>query len=245
MIISAPMPPITTVVRFPIAETPVIDVAMFRKSLCTPSVKIRSSRRSATYAFTTRMPPSDSASRPVTAALILLRSRKIGRSFTKASDIPQPKSARNTSVPAVSFQLSQKSTPSAMPAVTNPPSSCTSPVPTRFRIPSASLMIRAISTPLWVASNRLTGSRSTCSSIRRRMSVTARCAATPRSCDSANPLPACTTDAANAASASGVSRPYCRSTMTLSMRYLELAGRTRPASRLISISTRPMASRPL
>ena len=33
---------------FPIAETPVMVVAMFRKSLWTPRVKIRSSRRSAT-----------------------------------------------------------------------------------------------------------------------------------------------------------------------------------------------------
>ena len=40
----------------------------------------------------------------------------------------------------------------AMTAVTTPPTSCTSPVPTRFRIPSASLMMRDSSTPVCVES---------------------------------------------------------------------------------------------
>ena len=39
-----------------------------------------------------------------------------------------------------------------MPAVTRPPTSCTSPVPTRFRMPSASVMIREIRTPDFVES---------------------------------------------------------------------------------------------
>ena len=37
-------------------------------------------------------------------------------------------------------------------AVTNPPTSCTRPVPTRFRIPSASDMMREMSTPVFVES---------------------------------------------------------------------------------------------
>ena len=43
-------------------------------------------------------------------------------------------------------------TPSAMVAVRIEPVSCTRPVPTRFRMPSASVMIREISTPLLVES---------------------------------------------------------------------------------------------
>ena len=99
-----------------------------------------------------RMPPSVSVSRPVTSALILPRSRKIGRSRVKASAITPPKAASNTSVTVVSRQLSQNSTPSAMVAVTMPPTSCTSPLPTRFRMPSASFMMREISTPVLVES---------------------------------------------------------------------------------------------
>ena len=52
----------------------------------------------------------------------------------------------------VSCQLSLKSHTSAMPAVTRPPTICTKPVPTRFRIPSASVMIREIRMPLLVES---------------------------------------------------------------------------------------------
>ena len=47
-----------------------------------------------------------------------------------------------------------------------------------------------------------------------------------------------------AASASGMSRSTFPFPMTSSIRYLEEAGRTRPAGRLISIRTRPSARRP-
>ena len=63
-----------------------------------------------------RMPPSVSVSRPVTSALILPRSRKIGRSRVKASAMTPPKAASSTSVAVVSCQLSQNSTPSAIDA---------------------------------------------------------------------------------------------------------------------------------
>jgi hypothetical protein len=46
-IITMPTAPMTTLEKAVVAETPVIDLAMFRKSLCAPLVKIRSSRRSA------------------------------------------------------------------------------------------------------------------------------------------------------------------------------------------------------
>ena len=53
---------------------------------------------------------------------------------------------------SVRCQLSQNSTPSPIAAVTNPPTSCTRPVPTRLRMPSASIMIRETSTPVLVES---------------------------------------------------------------------------------------------
>ena len=99
-----------------------------------------------------RMPPSVSVSRPVTSALILPRSRKIGRSRVKAIAITPPNAPSNTSVAVVRRQLSQNSTPNAMEAVTMLPTSCTSPLPTRFRMPSASFMMREISTPVLVES---------------------------------------------------------------------------------------------
>jgi hypothetical protein len=66
--------------------------------------------------------------------------------------IAMPNDPSTSSISTVSFQFSQKSTPSEMMAVIEPPTSCTKPLPTRFRIPSASVMIREISTPVCVES---------------------------------------------------------------------------------------------
>ena len=77
------------------------------------------------------------------------------------------------------------------------------------------------------------------------MSVIARCAATPSTCDSAKEVTAWTMVAAPAASASGISRSARPLPMTSSIRYLEVAGRTRPTSRLTSMSARPSAEPPL
>ncbi len=83
-IISTPTMPTMTVPPAVVADTPVIDLATLRNSRCAPLVKTISSRFSAVYDLTTRMPPSASVSRPVTSALILPRSRKSGRSVRKA-----------------------------------------------------------------------------------------------------------------------------------------------------------------
>ncbi len=77
------------------------------------------------------------------------------------------------------------------------------------------------------------------------MSVIARCAATPSTCDNANDVTAWTMVAAPAANASGMSRSARPLPMTSSIRYLDVAGRTRPTTRLTSINARPSASRPL
>ncbi len=76
----------------------------------------------------------------------------MGRSFRNANAMAPPKATSSTSVTEVSRQLSTKSTAIAMAAVSRPPTSWMMPVPTRFRIPVASVMIREISTPTFVAS---------------------------------------------------------------------------------------------
>ena len=106
-----------------------------------------------------------------------------------------------SSVAVVSFQLIQKSTPSAMTPVITLPTSCTSPVPTRFRIPSASFMMREMRTPLCVESKKAIGSRRMCACTRFRMSVIARCAAMLITCVSAKLVAACTSVAPATASA--------------------------------------------
>ena len=61
-----------------------------------------------------------------------------------------------------------------MVAVTSPPTSWTSPVPTRLRMPSASVMIREIRMPVLVESKYEIGKRNTNACIDLRMSVMAR-----------------------------------------------------------------------
>ena len=75
------------------------------------------------------------------------------------------------------------------------------------------------------------------------MSVMARCAATPRICDRPKLVNACTIVAPPAASAIGTSSSCLPLPMTSSMTYLESAGRTMPARRLIIISVSPIDSR--
>ena len=57
-----------------------------------------------------------------------------------------------TIVTIVNFQLRYSRTKSAIVAVSREPVSCTRPVPTRFRMPSASVMIREIRMPVLVES---------------------------------------------------------------------------------------------
>ena len=111
-------------------------------------------------------------------------------------------------------------------------------------MPSASVMMREIRTPDCVESKKLIGSRATCASTRRRISVIARCAATPRTCDSANDVTAWMKVAAPAASARGISRSARCLPITSSIRYLDVAGRTSPETRLTSINAMPRPSRP-
>ncbi len=87
---SMPTMPMMTVVTADTHEIAVIVAATLRKSLCTPLPNTCRSRRSAVYVFTRRMPPTVSASRPLTSALIAPRCRKIGRSRLNAAAITPP-----------------------------------------------------------------------------------------------------------------------------------------------------------
>ena len=69
-IIAIPIAPITTAENAPTADTPVSDFATFLNRRCAPFANTSSSRFSAVYTLTMRTPPSDSARRPVTSALI-------------------------------------------------------------------------------------------------------------------------------------------------------------------------------
>src|SRR5205823_9304783 len=82
------------------------------------------------------------------------------------------------------------STHSAMLAVRIEPVSCTRPVPTRFLMPSASVMMREIRIPVLVESKYRMGRRMTCASTSLRISVMARCAATPSTCEFMNEVTA-------------------------------------------------------
>ena len=104
-IMAMPVAPTTSEENAVTADTPVSDFATFRSSRCAPLAKTSSSRFSAVYDLTMRTPPSVSASRPVTSALIWPRSRKSGRRRLNAVAMPPPKSARITMVTVVSRQL--------------------------------------------------------------------------------------------------------------------------------------------
>ncbi len=156
----------------------------------------------------------------------------------------RPNTARATRVRRVTRGLSRSITAKASVAVRKPPASSMRPVPTRFRKPSTSFMIRETRSPVLFASWKASGRRPTCSCTLIRISAMSFCAALETSCTRAKALRPCTTVAATTAPTSGSSRSTRRPPMTSSMRYLVEAGRTRPATRLTAMSTRARASRP-
>ena len=151
-IITTLMRPMITEENDVTAETPVTDLATLRRSRCAPLAKIRSSFRSEVYALTMRTPARLSPSRPVTSALIRPRSRNNGLRRLKAMAMAPPKTSRIDMVNRVSTQLTYSRIAKQVADITRPPVSCTSPVPTRFLIPSASVMIREMRTPDFVES---------------------------------------------------------------------------------------------
>ncbi len=240
----APTSPRSTVEESERAEV----VARVRNTLSrmrrTPPSKTAASRPSAWYPFTTRTPPSDSVSRPVTSAYICPRSRNTGRSTRNPRKTTSPKTASATRVRRVTRGLRRSITVKASVAVSRPPASSMRPVPTRFRKPSTSFMIRDTRSPVLFASWNAIGSRPTCSCTRIRMSAISCCAAFETSCTSAKEPRPCTTVAATTAPTRGSSRSIWRRPMTSSIRYLVEAGRTSPATRLTAMSRKARASSP-
>ena len=100
-IIKIPIAPMMIVANEPTPEMPVMVAAMLRNSALAPRVNTRRSLRSAWYALTIRIPPSVSARRPVTSALILPRSRKIGRIVPNALLAASPNTTKNVKASAV------------------------------------------------------------------------------------------------------------------------------------------------
>ena len=76
-----------------------------------------------------------------------------------------------------------------MTAVSTLPTNWMSPVPTRLRTPSASVITREMRTPVLVESKYETGSLRTWACTRFRISVIARCAAMLTTWDRANDVP--------------------------------------------------------
>ena len=150
--ITAPTKPIRTVDANVISEIVLKLANTLSSSRCAPLVNTPASRRSAWYPLITRTPPSVSVNRPVTSALILPRSRKIGRTVRNARCKTAPNANKTTSTTVVIVALVRKSTTVAITAVSRPPASSTKPVPIRLRTPSTSLMMRATSVPVLFAS---------------------------------------------------------------------------------------------
>ena len=102
-------------------------------------------------------------------------------------------------------------------------------------MPSASRMMRVISVPLLVESKKATGRRITCAWTVVLMSRIARCAATLTILARPNDVAACTSVAPPLATAIGTRSSERRSPMTLSITNFELAGRTKLATRPLTM----------
>ena len=110
-------------------------------------------------------------------------------------------------------------------------------------MPSASVMMREMRMPVLVESKYRIGRRMTCASTSLRISVIARWAATPRTCEFRKAVAAPTSVAAPVARARRGSSSQWPLLMTSSIRYLVVVGRTRSDRRLMTISVRPRARR--
>ena len=218
-----------------------------RKTFCSrrsmPAAKTACSRASAWYPLTTRTPPSDSVRRPVTSALMRPRSRKMGRMVRKAFCKPSPKTSRKPKAMAVMTGLMRISTAKAMTAVSRPPTKSMRPVPMRLRTPSTSDMMRETSAPTLAPSKYWSGKRPTCSWTRLRSSAMRRWAALESVCVRAKDVAACTRVASSTTATRGISRLTRCLPMTSSTRNFVDAGRTNPATRLMTMRTNPRASR--
>ena len=139
--------------------------------------------------------------------------------------------------------LMRTSTTKAITAVSRPPTKSINPVPIRLRTPSTSVMMRETSVPTLVESKYLRGSRPTCSCTWLRSSAISRCAALERVWVRAKEVTPCTRVATSTAPTSGISRCARCLPITSSTRNFVDAGSTSAVSRLITMRTKPRASR--
>ena len=134
------------------------DFFTFSNKRSTPFSNVFISWSSALNPFITLIPLSDSVSRPVTSALISLLFLKMGRMMENAFSEIRPKTINGTITYNVIWGLILMRSIKATTEVSTPPNNCTSPVPTRLRTPSTSVMIRETSSPLLELSKNLIGS---------------------------------------------------------------------------------------
>ena len=191
-----------------------------------------------------RMPPNDSASRPEISAVILPRSRKSGRSRLNADDHPDGEyrehdDADERELPVQVEQHAERDDGGHQ-------------APGQLHDAGADEVADAVRV-VHDARNQDAGLRRI--EIADRQARHVHLHALPHVGDRAlrgdtehlrqrERVSASTMVAAPAARASGTRRSARCLPITSSMRYLEVVGRTRPASRLTSIRARPSASRP-
>ena len=175
----------------------------------------------------------------MTSARILPRSRNAGRSVRKAFVEMKAKAPRGPSVSTVIVgeMLSRYTKPTT--EVITPPTSWTRPVPTRFRTPLTSSMMRDTRSPERVLSKTRTGRLRTCRCTWVRRSAMRCCASTLSLMVSVYEVAACTTTASATAPRSRKSPGRSPVGITSSMRGRVAMGRTSPARRFIRMSTRP------
>ena len=130
--------------------TKAVDVRLaftFSNKRCTPCSNTLFSWGSALNPFITRAPFRVSVNRPVTSALSLPLSLKIGRILAKALSAIKANKPTGTKTKTVIVALMRSKSTREMIAVKVPPTNCTKPVPTRLRTPSTSVIILETKAP--------------------------------------------------------------------------------------------------
>ena len=150
-----------------------------------------------------------------------------------------PKITSGTNAYSVICGLMRIRSTSATTAVNRPPTSCTSPVPTKLRTPSTSVMMRDTNAPLLLLSKNEIGRRMMCSCICARSTEIKCWASTLKRRVSKYDVSACTRIAPPTTARRIFKSPVSWCAMTLSIRYFVEPGRTKPDSRLIPTSKSP------
>ena len=212
----------------------------YRRS--TPTSNTSSSCFSALNPLMTRIPPKVSVNLPLTSALIFPRFRKMGRMILKAFNAIMAKMVNGIKVNKVMNTLMSISKIRETTAVMMPPTSCTKPVPMRFRTPSTSDMIRETSAPDFALSKNRTGRANTFFCTCARSSEIRYCACTLKILVNKKEVTACTKMANITPATRYFSMSTSLFTITSSMRCLDAIGATKLAALLMAMSKRPRST---